>query len=173
MADSLADSYVSGSSSHLYPFCDPHSTPSPSPHRQNCYTDFEVGQVHKVIDERGIVVTEEGRKEVKSKVPELLDGQRSILEGKIVKKRRIIKKERWLVLTDKPRLFYVKLKNNTIKGEIPLTNETKVVILKGSKWNVEVPKRVYELRSKGEIHPNQWAEAINGILGKDEWHDMD
>jgi 3-phosphoinositide dependent protein kinase-1 len=116
--------------------------------------------------EKAVKETEEEVKGVKSEVPELLDGQRSILEGRIVKKRKMTKKNRWLVLTDKPRLFYVDLKNRKIKGEIPLTDDTKVAVGKKTKWNVKVPGRVYHLRSKGEIQPNQWAEAIKRILGK-------
>jgi hypothetical protein len=46
-------------------------------------------------------------------------------------------------------LFYIDLKEKTIKGEISLTDEKKLVVLKRSNWQVEMPKRVYNLTSKG------------------------
>ena len=63
-------------------------------------------------------------------------GEQSIFEGYIIKKRKLSSKKRLLVLTNKPRLFYVDMAKKEIKGSIPLTKDTKVVVLKGKKWEV-------------------------------------
>jgi 3-phosphoinositide dependent protein kinase-1 len=96
----------------------------------------------------------------------LVPGEKIVLEGTVLKKRGFSTKERRLVLTDMPRLFYVNMKDKTIKGEIPLSAGTKVVLLKGAAWAVEVPGRVYSLTSKGDVQPANWQKAIQERLPK-------
>jgi 3-phosphoinositide dependent protein kinase-1 len=100
-----------------------------------------------------------------SQVPKLLrESEHSLLEGLIVKKRNLSVKERLLVLTDRPRLFYVDLKSKLVMGDVEVSKALKVVVLKGANWNIEVPGRVYNLTSKGDVQPNDWAVAIGKVV---------
>ena len=92
-------------------------------------------------------------------------GEQSIFEGYIIKKRKLSSKKRLLVLTNKPRLFYVDMAKKEIKGSIPLTKDTKVVVLKGKKWEVNTPDRRYDLTCE-DGSPEEWKQAIDGVLTK-------
>ncbi|KAK8882783.1 3-phosphoinositide dependent protein kinase-1 [Tritrichomonas musculus] len=101
-----------------------------------------------------------------SQVPELLImGEQSVFEGYIIKKRKLSSKKRLLVLTNKPRLFYVDMAKKEIKGSIPLTKETSVVVLKGKKWEINTPERRYDLTAENNT-PDEWKQAIDGVLAK-------
>ena len=97
----------------------------------------------------------------------LLAGEHIIYEGDIVKTVRIIsKKKRRLVLTDRPRLFYVDLKDNIVKGSIPLARELEVTTKSKGKWEIKVhnPERVYNLSAENEAEAQQWKEKIQDII---------
>lgn len=101
-----------------------------------------------------------------SQVPELLImGEQSLFEGYIIKKRKLSSKKRLLVLTNKPRLFYVDMAKKDIKGNIPLTKDTKVVLLKGKKWEINTPDRRYDLTCEN-CSPEEWKKAIDAVLAK-------
>jgi 3-phosphoinositide dependent protein kinase-1 len=105
---------------------------------------------------------------VKSTVSDLLlPGEDPLIEGNIVKKRKLSTKRRRLILTTKPRLFYVNMAKRTIKGEIPLTKQTEVKLVKGLKWAVDVPGRTYDLTSLDkDVTPQAWKTAIEKELAK-------
>jgi serine/threonine protein kinase len=96
----------------------------------------------------------------------LRNSEVSLLEGKIIKRRRKLSiKERYLVLTDEPRLFYLDIKFRQPKGDIPLTKETKASLTKKPKrWKIEVPQRTYDLESEDKMQAAQWVEEINAIV---------
>ena len=111
-------------------------------------------------------VVETTEKASESLVPELLMAkEESVYEGNVVKRRRLLSvKKRRLVLTNKPRLFYVDMSTKSIKGEIPLSKELKVVLEKGKKWKIEVPGRVYDLSSETPNAPGEWKAAIEKVI---------
>jgi 3-phosphoinositide dependent protein kinase-1 len=101
---------------------------------------------------------------VESKVPELLMMKEvSLLEGMVSKRRRLSVKTRRLVLTNRPRLFYLDMSAKVIKGNIPLTKDTKVNITQGKKWSIEVPKRTYQLTAE-DTSPTAWKQAIEKVI---------
>jgi 3-phosphoinositide dependent protein kinase-1 len=101
---------------------------------------------------------------VESKVPELLMMKEfAILEGMVTKRRRLSVKTRRLVLTNRPRLFYVDMNAKVVKGDIPLTKDTKVVLGQGKKWVVEVPGRKYLLTAE-DVPATSWKAAIEKVL---------
>lgn len=109
---------------------------------------------------------EEATETYQSMVPELLTiGEQAVFEGFIIKKRKLSSKRRLLVLTNKPRLFYVDMTKKEIKGDIPLTSNTKVVILKGKKWEIDTPDRRYDLTCENKS-PEEWKQSIEGVLSK-------
>lgn len=105
-------------------------------------------------------------KTVASLVRELLaENEQVLYEGNIVKRRRIFSvKKRRLVLTNKPRLFYVDMGTKQIKGEVPLSKDLKVVLEKGTKWKIQVPGRVYDLSSEAPSVPSEWKSAIEKVI---------
>lgn len=103
---------------------------------------------------------------IQSKVPELLNLDEKVLfEGMITKKRKLSSKKRLLVLTDKPRLFYVDMSSRKEMGSIELNRDTRVNVLKGMKWEVTIPGRVYDLVSDDKP-PAEWKQAIDDVLQK-------
>ena len=99
----------------------------------------------------------------------LLAGEHIVFEGDIVKTVRLLsKKKRRLVLTDRPRLFYVDLKDNVVKGSIPLAKDTVVSVKSKGKWEITVknPDRVYNLSSETEQEAQQWQQKIDEIKNK-------
>lgn len=102
--------------------------------------------------------------EATSKYQELLEPNEKVLFiGNIVKRKGLSSKKRKLILTTKPRLFYIDDDKNKkeLMGEIPLSGETTVEIKTSKKWNVNVPNRVYSLEAG---NPQEWKEAIDSVL---------
>jgi len=83
--------------------------------------------------------------------------------GMISKKRKMSVKKRILILTSKPRLFYVDPKDNQVKGFIELTAETKVQLVTGKDFEIEVPKRVYKIEDT-EKNATDWVEKLKKVL---------
>lgn len=100
-------------------------------------------------------------------VPELLMmNETSILEGMVKKRRKVFSvKKRRLVLTSKPRLFYVDMGNKAIMGDITLSKDVKVTLEKGKKFKIEVPGRIYDLSSE-DVSPEEWKEAIEKVVAQ-------
>ena len=100
---------------------------------------------------------------INSQVPELLEeGEGVLFEGMIQKKRKLSIKNRLLVLTNKPRLFYCN-KKKCIKGEIPITKDLVVKIENKKKWSITIPGRVYDIRCETGT-PQEWKTHIEDIL---------
>ena len=96
----------------------------------------------------------------------LLAGEHIIYEGDIVKRVMLSSKKRRLVLTDRPRLFYVDLKDNVVKGSIQICKEMKVKVQSKGKWNIILPERTYNLTSENESDVKQWESKIGHIVSK-------
>jgi 3-phosphoinositide dependent protein kinase-1 len=111
--------------------------------------------------------TEEVQEFVKKSQMEqfLLSGEKIIYEGDIQKRVFLSTKNRRLVLTDRPRLFYVDLKENIVKGSIPLCKELKVKLQSKTKWNIIVPERTYNLQSD-DCDLEKWKTAIEQVVAK-------
>jgi len=102
--------------------------------------------------------------EFPSQVKELLaPDETSLFEGPVTKRVGLSVKKRRLVLTSKPRLFYVDMDKSppVVKGEIQISKDMKVVIGAKNKWQIEVPGRTYNLSSE---EADKWKEAIEKLL---------
>jgi len=95
----------------------------------------------------------------------LLPGEKLLFEGDISKRVLLSVKERRLVLTDRPRLFYVDKKDNLVKGLIPICKDLKVKIISKNKWEIIVPGRTYNL-STNENNLEEWKRQIENVVSK-------
>lgn len=95
----------------------------------------------------------------------LLSGEHIIYEGDVQKRVFLSVKNRRLVLTDLPRLFYVDLKENKVQGSIPFCKEMEVKILSKTKWNIIIPERTYNLVSE-DCDIETWKKLIEGVVAK-------
>lgn len=92
----------------------------------------------------------------------LFQGEKALFEGTIQKRVGLSSKERILVLTNRPRLFYFDPESKEIKGEINLCKELKVTIGSKNKWTIDVPGRTYNLVTKDD--PKKWKEVLEKII---------
>jgi 3-phosphoinositide dependent protein kinase-1 len=98
-------------------------------------------------------------------------GEAQLFSGIIVKRKGLFSRNRLLVLTDHPRLFYVDPDDNTMKGEIPWTAQSPVQcsILDDNKFDIlsthDPSKRVYHLTS-WEAGSAAWVDLINAMVQK-------
>lgn len=84
-----------------------------------------------------------------------------IKNGMVSKKKGLSTKKRMLVLTDKPRLFYVDMQKMELKGEIPWSAsiEGTVPPKNTKRFDVVTPERTYNFTDlSGEA--SEWVEAI-------------
>ena len=124
---------------------------------------------NKIIEEEIKIINNiqpkiENNNTIKSEMEHfLLANEKILFEGNVIKSVFLSSKERKFVLTDRPRLFYVDIKNNLVKGSIPLCKELKVNILKDNKWEIIVPGRTYNLRSEKSIMEG-FINSINNLI---------
>jgi len=81
----------------------------------------------------------------------------------VVKQRGWSKTKRQLILTDKPRLFYVDPEKMIVKGEVPIAGEVAVEAKNSKSFSITVPGRVYKL---SDLNGNSqtWVENIKTVL---------
>ena len=99
----------------------------------------------------------------------LLKGEQQLFTGLTVKRKGLFSKQRRLVLTDLPRLFYVDPDSKELKGEIPWDAENPVQCTIVDNWKFDVlatkTNRVYHLLDK-EVGSTVWVDLINAMLEK-------
>ena len=93
----------------------------------------------------------------------LVDGEYSIFEGPVTKRVGFSVTKRRLVLTSKPRLFYVDMEKSPplIKGEIELCKDMIIVVGPKNKWQITVPGRTYNLTSD---EAEKWKTILKKFL---------
>jgi len=104
------------------------------------------------------------QEEESEKWKKFLQTDEIILESGLVWKRkgRSVKK-RELLLTNKPRIFYVDPKKMVIKGEIPWSPNIKPEAKNNVAWFIHTPKRTYILEDIAG-NAQRWIDAIIKIL---------
>jgi 3-phosphoinositide dependent protein kinase-1 len=95
-------------------------------------------------------------------------GELQIFCGPISKRRGFFSKRRQLILTDKPRLFYVDSDTMEYKGEIPWTKENPISCIKLNDKVFDVccstTGRKYHITDIGDAGADMWIELINSVL---------
>ena len=86
--------------------------------------------------------------------------------GFVNKKRKISVKKRFLILTNKPRLFYINTKDGKVMGEIEMKRNTKVFTITVKEFHVEIVSgRIYKLDDL-EKNASSWADEIRKEIQK-------
>ena len=95
--------------------------------------------------------------------PLLLDGEEIIFAGHIKKERYLSVKQRLLVLTTFPRLFYIEPGTFTIKGQVPWSNDIAAEAESPSSFKVHTGdgQRVYNFVDDHGQRAAIWAAKIN------------
>ena len=57
----------------------------------------------------------------------------------------LFSRKRQLILTDRPRLFYIDASRMVKKGEIPWSKDISVTVKEGTRFDISVPGRNYHL----------------------------
>jgi len=84
-------------------------------------------------------------------------------QGILSKKKGLWSRTRMFLLTEGPRLFYVDPKEKVLKGEIPLSAETRTEMKNFRIFYVHTPNRIYYLIDH-QSYATQWCRAIEGVI---------
>lgn len=98
----------------------------------------------------------------------LQEGELQIFSGAISKRKGWISRRRHLILTDKPRLFYVDPDSMELKGEIPWTKENPISCIKLTDKTFDIycskTGRKYHITDTGNVGADMWIDLINSVL---------
>lgn len=94
--------------------------------------------------------------------PFLLQNEKIMELGNIIKRRKMTAKKRTLILTDLPRIFYVDGTSMEQKGEIPWSPDLWVQMKNDRDFVIHTPNRDYILEDV-DNKANRWAKAINKL----------
>lgn len=99
---------------------------------------------------------------------QFLDDDELLLKcGLVTKKRGWSNHKRQLVLTDRPRLFYVDPSSMQVKGEVPWGPSIDVQQKSQKAFNVIVPGRVYKFFDMSST-ADGWVEVLRNAMTKDK-----
>eukprot|EP01091_Cochliopodium_minus_P008272 TRINITY_DN1845_c0_g1_i1.p1 TRINITY_DN1845_c0_g1~~TRINITY_DN1845_c0_g1_i1.p1 ORF type:complete len:449 (-),score=132.69 TRINITY_DN1845_c0_g1_i1:72-1418(-) len=136
------------------------------PNNNNNNTDQNTDIVLEEIEDESPKPQKRDLSEEEKKLAKYLQKEESIVKfGYINKKRKMSVKKRMLILTTKPRLFYVNPKDGEVMGHIELTKATKPSLLSGKDFQVTIPGRTYKLEDFDK-NANEWVQAIKRIIEK-------
>jgi len=108
---------------------------------------------------------EQEKQKLRLKWAQFLQNDEDIVEcGPIIKTRKMSTKKRFMILTTRPKLFYVDPKKMQLKGEIDWSNKLKVVIRNEVFFKITIPGRVYDLQDMIK-DSGRWEKAIKKLLG--------
>jgi len=94
----------------------------------------------------------------------LQEGELIVENSLVIKQRGLSKTKRQLILTDKPRIFYVDPEKMVVKGEVPISAELRAEARNPKNFQIIVPGRVYKLT---ELNGNskRWIDSIQKFIG--------
>lgn len=95
----------------------------------------------------------------------VLEDELIIEQSLVVKKKGWSKVKRQLILTDKPRLFYVDPEKMIIRGEITWCKEISVDKRNNKHFYINVPGRSYDLQESNS-NAQKWVDAVNRMKSK-------
>ena len=93
----------------------------------------------------------------------LFEKENVIYCSKIVKKRFLSVKHRWLLLTDYPRLFYIDPETEIMKGQVPWSDSVCAAAEDDVNFVVHTPDRDY-IFSDAEKRAGLWVMKINDLV---------
>ena len=93
----------------------------------------------------------------------LFDNEKVLFTSITSKKKALRKQVRQLVLTDKPRLFYIEPDNQMIKGHIPWSKSLCAEAKSDRTLNIHTDSRVYKFSIKSKLSYT-WASKINDTV---------
>uniref|UniRef100_A0A1I7YSI3 3-phosphoinositide-dependent protein kinase 1 n=1 Tax=Steinernema glaseri TaxID=37863 RepID=A0A1I7YSI3_9BILA len=91
-----------------------------------------------------------------------VDGELILKSGRLDKKRKYFARRREFLLTTGPFIYYVDPFEMVLKGKIPITQETEVIVHSFKKFTVRIPNRDYIL-SDPQRRSTEWRAAINAV----------
>lgn len=95
----------------------------------------------------------------------LLKNEKIVYFSNVIKRRNLSSKKRLLIMTDKPRLFYVDPQKNLMKGMIPFSQSIRIITKSVKDFIIKTPKRNYVMEDlTGEAY--KWVKAIDAIKKK-------
>jgi len=83
-------------------------------------------------------------------------------QGILDKKKGLWSRRRMFLLTEGPRLFYVDPKEKVLKGEVPLSAETRTEMKNFKIFFVNTPDRIYYLIDP-QSYATEWCKAIDAV----------
>jgi len=93
----------------------------------------------------------------------LLADEKIIKSGFVYKYKGLSVKKRQLLLTNKPRLIYVSLAKQVVKGEIPWSPDIYAVAKNATSFSIQTPDRKYILQDKDQKDAEGWSRAIEQL----------
>jgi 3-phosphoinositide dependent protein kinase-1 len=93
----------------------------------------------------------------------LLKNEKIAFSSLVIKHRRMTSKKRQLILTDRPRFFYVDETKMSLKGFIPWSKDIRVVVKSSKDFIIQTPTRKYIMEDQFN-NADQWAKCINAML---------
>lgn len=93
----------------------------------------------------------------------LLKNEKIAFSSLVIKRRRMTSKKRQLILTDRPRFFYVDETKMSLKGFIPWSKDIRVVVKSSKDFIIQTPTRKYVMEDQFN-NADQWAKCVNAML---------
>mmetsp|Transcript_66537 Transcript_66537/g.100267 ORF Transcript_66537/g.100267 Transcript_66537/m.100267 type:complete len:307 (-) Transcript_66537:11-931(-) len=125
----------------------------------------ESPQVDRAADEKKSAERKEKLETQKKSIwARFLNDDELIVENSaVVKQRGLSKTKRQLIMTDKPRIFYVDPEKMIIKGEVPMSKEVTAEARNSKVFSITVPGRVYKLT---ELNGNakRWVDSVKKMI---------
>jgi 3-phosphoinositide dependent protein kinase-1 len=95
----------------------------------------------------------------------LLKNEKILYISTVIKRSMMSSKTRALILTDKPRFFYVDVKKKEIKGYIPISKELSIIKKSEKEFLIHTPKRDFDIELvNGTIAG--WEKVISSCVSK-------
>lgn len=95
----------------------------------------------------------------------LLKNEKILYISTVIKRSMMSSKTRALILTDKPRFFYVDVKTKEIKGYIPISKELSIIKKSEKEFLIHTPKRDFDIELvNGTIAG--WEKVISSCVSK-------
>jgi len=92
----------------------------------------------------------------------LLKNEKIQFHSLVIKRRRMTSKKRQLILTDRPRFFYVDEQKMTLKGVIPWSKDLSVQVKSNKDFIIQTPGRNYILEDLWD-NAEQWDLCIRNL----------
>lgn len=93
----------------------------------------------------------------------LVKNENIVFCSSVLKRSRMSCKKRQLILTDRPRFFYIDEQKMALKGMIPWTKELRIVKKSPHKFFIAIPGRNYNIED-AEPNADHWERVVNQLI---------